>query len=91
LLQRHLVEGSVLLEARVVDENVDGAELAQHPFEHCPNVIFTRHIRLMRIDPAAAMLALFNHLQCDLGIRAVVDDHVRPGMSQCNGDAFAYA
>jgi hypothetical protein len=53
--------------------------------------VFVRNVGLVGVDAAAAVRALPDHLLRGLGIRAKIDDDIRPGMRQRQSNALADA
>ena len=76
LIQRHLVERCILLNAGVVNEDVDGSELFLHPSEHLPDVFFVRDVNLVAVRPDAQRTDLLDDFLRRLFARAPVDHHI---------------
>jgi hypothetical protein len=80
----------VLLQAGVVDEDVDGAELPTHSVEHLPHVVFVGDVAAMGIAVAAAAAPDFLDHRLGIGGPAdVVDYHVGAGVPEADRDPLA--
>ena len=73
LLLRRVHEHAVTHESRVVDEDVEPAEVARDARDHFPDDVRIRNIGLIGPGLAAGLLDLGNH-RFGFGLRAVVID-----------------
>src|SRR5919106_1008021 len=82
VLQRHLIEGSIFLQAGVCDQDVNRAERIAHPGEHGLDLILLGHVCLDRDGVAAFLLDRADDLPGLLLTGAVVDDDVGAGPAE---------
>jgi hypothetical protein len=87
--QRELVERSILLQTRIVDQDIDGAELRDRGLEHALHFGFGGHVGAVRERVGAAASNFVDDLTRLFFARDVVDDHVRAGMPERHGDRLA--
>jgi hypothetical protein len=82
LSEGELVEGSILLQAGVVDQDVHRAELFQHGTEHRAHLGLIRHVGAQSERPRTLGA---NRLRQSFGlilIAHVVDDDISPGIAE---------
>ena len=89
--QRHLIECRILLQAGIVNENVDRSEFLDHLSEHLLYLLFLRNIGLKRKGPATR-----SGYSVDYGLRHIISahivhHHVRACFPQRNRDGFTDA
>jgi hypothetical protein len=90
LRERHFVERRVLLQAGVVDQDVDRAELPTHAIEHLPHVVFVGNVAAVGVAIAAAAAPdLLDHRLGIGGPADVVDHHVGAGVPEAYRDPLA--
>src|SRR5919106_1294399 len=82
LLERHLLEGRVLLQAGVVDQDVDRAEFSQHLGKHRLDLVLLADVSLMGVGVAALVADLGHDLLGRLALGGVVDHHVGAGPAE---------
>src|SRR5271166_4834438 len=89
--EAHLVQGRVLLDASVVDQDVDGAELLARPVEHGLNVDLAAHVRAVDRRLRAAAPDLLGDGLGVLGARNIVHHDVGPRVAERDGYSLADA
>ncbi|VVN14514.1 hypothetical protein PS647_04023 [Pseudomonas fluorescens] len=87
-LHRKLIHRCHVLNASVVDQNVDAAELALGVGDHVGNLRRIADIGRVMADLAAKLLHLGDHLG---GIAKAVEDQIGPSLGQAEGDPQADA
>ena len=91
LRERHLLEGRVALQSRVVHQDVDGAEVLEGPAEHVRDFGLGGDIRADRQRPAPCAHDLIGHLDRLLLAVPVVDDDVGTGLAKRDGNCLSDA
>jgi predicted pyridoxine 5'-phosphate oxidase superfamily flavin-nucleotide-binding protein len=89
--ERHVLNSRIFLEAGIVDEDVDRAELMDHPLEHRLDFVLLADIRAMGEDICAATRGFFHDSIGSFGAGDVVDHHVGPSLGQRDGNGLANA
>jgi hypothetical protein len=84
-----VLDRGVLLKASIVNQDIDGTELLKHSLEHGLDLRLIGDVGLVSVDPAAAVRSFFNDLFRGRSVGNEVDNHIRAGMGQRDGDAFA--
>ena len=80
LVERHVFEPGILLQAGVVHEDVDRAKFVEHPAEHRADVVFLRDVRLVGEDAAAAEASFLDGRRGRRFVGVIVDDDIRAGV-----------
>ena len=81
-----------MLQAGIVDEDVDAAEFGFHPREHLAHLALVRDVGAIGVGPVvAAAPDLFDDRLCLVFVADIVDDDVGAGMAEADRDAAADA
>src|SRR6266446_7284699 len=86
LLERHLLEGCVPLEAGVVDEDVHRAEVLDGALEQILDLPLARPVRALGESAASRLRDLADHLDCGVLPVPIVHHDVGPRGAQREGD-----
>src|SRR5262249_7995848 len=86
LRERELVERGILLQARVVDQDVHGAELFQHRAEHRAHLSLIRHISAQSAHPYAPGAYLVRESFSLILVTHIIDDDIGAGIAERQGD-----
>ncbi len=74
--------------ARVVDQDIQPTEFSDCFGEHRLDLLFVRNVPLDNQGPAAEFFDLVGRFASSLFAAVKVNDNIRPGLGQTDGDAL---